>query len=86
MNDTKKCHSNQNGGLPKVLKRMAIAVFVLGGAYYLWDQHKAHVLQYLPFAFFLLCPLMHLFPGGCHGHKKHQHSEEEPQDGGSRHA
>ena len=82
MSDMKKCHSNQNGGPPKVLKRMAIAVFVIGGGYYLWMQHRAHVLQYLPFAFFLLCPLMHLFGGHSHGH---DHSEEDSQDNGGHH-
>ena len=46
-----------------------IGFAVLGG-YYLWMQHRAHVLQYLPFMFFLLCPLMHLF-GGHGGHGNH---------------
>jgi len=69
---------------PKILQWILIGVFTLGGAYYLWEQHRAHVLQFLPFALFLLCPLVHFFPGGCHGHKKHGHSEE--GNGGHRHA
>ena len=68
----------------KIFKRFAIVVFALGGGYYLWMQHRAHVLQYLPFAIFLLCPLMHLF----HGHGKHEHSGsgEAPQNKGGCHA
>ena len=38
----------------------AIAVF------FLWEEHKAHILGVLPYVLFLLCPLMHLFHGG-HG-------------------
>ena len=76
-----KCHSNQNGGPPKPLRNAVVAVFVVGGGYYSWMQHRAHVLQYLPFAFFLLCPLMHLLGG--HGH---HHSGEDSQEGGHRHA
>ena len=61
---------------PKIFQWIVIGIFAAGGGYYLWNQHRAHVLQYLPFALFLLCPLMHLFPGGCHGHKKHSQDEE----------
>ena len=81
-----KCHSNQNSHPPKTLRNFAIGVFVVGGGYYLWMQHRAHVLQYWPFALFLLCPLMHLFPGGCHSHikhkklKNHENLEEDFQD------
>jgi hypothetical protein len=72
-----KCHSSQNGRPPKTLRNIVIAVFVVGGGYYLWMQHRAHVLQYLPFAFFLLCPLMHLFGHGAHGgHGGHDDSSE----------
>ena len=38
--------------------------------YYLWTEHRAHVIAFLPFAIFLLCPLMHLFG---HGHGSHDH-------------
>ncbi len=59
------------------LSQVAGGVFLIGGGYYLWMQHQAHVLQYAPLALFLLCPLMHLFGGhGGHGgandHDHHQ--------------
>jgi len=36
---------------------LAIAVF------FLWSEHRAHLLGILPFALLLLCPLLHLFHG-----------------------
>jgi len=36
----------------------AIALF------FLWEEHKAHILGVLPYVLFLVCPLMHLFHGG----------------------
>lgn len=54
-----------------------------GGIYYLWFQHRAHVLQFVPFAFFLLCPLMHLFGGhGGHGGHNggHSHGDSEKEE------
>jgi len=63
---------------PKMIKMAVIAVFAVGGGYYLWTQHKAHVLQFLPFIIFLLCPLMHLF----HGHGNHEAGHAHDQNGG----
>ncbi len=34
----------------------------------LWADHKAHILGYLPYLIFLLCPIIHLFG---HGKSKH---------------
>ena len=41
--------------------------FALIAGYFLITEHRAHVVQYLPFLFLLACPLMHLF----HGHGGH---------------
>ena len=75
------CHSDK-GRPGSKLRMIAIFVFVLGGGYYLWMQHRAHVLQYLPVLIFLLCPLMHLF-GGHGGHGGHDHSSD-PNKGDSK--
>lgn len=63
------CHTDHENppGPPRALKLVAWAVFLAGGGYYLWMQHRAHVLQYAPLAVFLLCPLMHFFGHGGHG-------------------
>jgi hypothetical protein len=38
--------------------------------YFLWTDHRAHVLAFLPYVIFLLCPLMHLLHR--HGHQHHK--------------
>ena len=49
--------------------------FLLIAAYFLLTEHRAHVVQYLPFLLLLACPLLHLF----HGHGGHGgHGKEEP--------
>lgn len=46
----------------------AIALF------FLWTEHRAHLLGALPYLLVLACPLMHLFHQG-HGHR-HQGGTE----------
>ena len=43
--------------------------FLAIAAYFLWTEHRAHVIAFLPYALLLLCPLMHLFMH--HGHGGH---------------
>jgi hypothetical protein len=40
----------------------AIAVF------FLWEEHRAHILGALPYLLLLSCPLIHLFMHRGHGH------------------
>ena len=61
--------------------------FVLVGfsavaAYFLWTEHRAHVIQLLPWAFLALCPLMHLFMHRGHGHGGHRSDGSENGNGG----
>ncbi|MCB0362199.1 MAG: DUF2933 domain-containing protein [Bdellovibrionales bacterium] len=73
-------HPNQNNvpGLSGSQKKVAYILVAAVVGYYLWGWHREHVLQYWPFAIFLLCPLMHLFHGhgghGGGGGGGHQHS------------
>lgn len=48
--------------------RIAWIVFAAIAAFYLWTEHRAHLLGALPFLLLLACPLMHLFMHGGHGH------------------
>jgi hypothetical protein len=41
--------------------------FVVIAAYFIYTEHRAHAIQYLPFLLLLACPLMRLF----HGHGGH---------------
>ncbi len=52
---------------------LAVAVF------FLWSEHRAHILGALPYVLLLLCPAIHLFMHGGHGH-----GDEAEQDSISR--
>ena len=45
--------------------------------YFLFTEHRAHVIPYLPFLLLLACPLMHFFMhrGHGHGHGGHEHNK-----------
>jgi len=40
---------------------LAIAVF------FLWEEHRAHILGAVPYVLLLLCPVIHFFMHGRHG-------------------
>lgn len=40
---------------------IAFCIFVAVAGFYLVTEHRAHLLGWLPYLIFLLCPLMHLF-------------------------
>jgi len=50
--------------------------FLAIAAFYLLTAHTAHVFGVLPYALFLLCPLMHLFMHGGHGNQSRQGETE----------
>ena len=47
---------------------VALLVFLAIGGYFLFTEHRAHVIQALPFVLLLGCIGMHLFMHGGHGH------------------
>lgn len=55
---------------------LVVIAFVCIAAFYLLTQHTAHLFEVLPYALLLLCPLMHLFMHGGHGH----HNGHQPPD------
>lgn len=65
--------------------RTAIAFggFFLVAGYFLWTEHAAHIelaLPYLPYVLLMLCPLLHLFMHGGHGHGHHNPSSEQERN------
>lgn len=48
--------------------KLAWIVLAAIAAFYLWTEHRAHLLGVLPFLLLLGCPLMHLFMHGERGH------------------
>jgi hypothetical protein len=55
-----------------------IALAALGAYLIVW--HQQHLLGALPFLFILLCPLMHFFMHGGHGHHDHSKEGEKSKD------
>jgi hypothetical protein len=58
-------HTNSNG---RFRNRLVLIGFLAVAAYFLWTEHRAHVVQFLPYVLLALCPLLHLFHGGHGGH------------------
>lgn len=58
---------------------LGFCVFAAIALFFLWEEHKAHILGALPYVLLLLCPLMHLLmhrghQRGSHtGHRRHEH-------------
>jgi hypothetical protein len=48
---------------------LALVVFLAIGLFYLYTEHRAHLLGALPYLLLLACPLMHIFMH--RGHGKH---------------
>ncbi|WP_198918885.1 DUF2933 domain-containing protein [Pseudomonas chlororaphis] len=57
--------------------------------YFLFTEHRAHVVPYLPFLLLLACPLMHVFMhrghGHGHGHGRHGHADRAEHGSGCGH-
>ncbi len=59
-------------------KGCAALILIGAASYFLLIEHRQHLFEWLPFLIIALCPLMHLFMHGSHGH----HSDQD-HDGGS---
>jgi hypothetical protein len=47
---------------------MGLCLFLAIAVFFLWQEHRAHILGFLPYALLLACPLIHLFMHHGHGH------------------
>lgn len=55
---------------------LALLAFLAVAGYFLWTEHRAHVIAVLPWLLLLACPLLHLFMHGGHGGHGHGRSKE----------
>jgi hypothetical protein len=46
---------------------LAFCVLAAIALFFLWEEHRAHILGLLPYALLLLCPLMHFLMHRGHG-------------------
>ena len=72
-------HESGNDGAMNSRTNIALAVFLIIGAFFLITEHRAHLSgwfsSYGIWLLLLACPLMHLFMHGGHGHGGHGSSE-----------
>ena len=53
---------------------IALIGFAAIAFFFLWTEHRAHLLGALPYLLLLACPLLHLLHHGRHGgHGEHHH-------------
>lgn len=63
---------------PAARGKWAFIGFAAVAAFFLWTEHRAHLLGLLPYLLFLACPLMHLFHHRGHGgHSHHRGNGDE---------
>lgn len=58
-------------------KGCAALVLIAAASYFLLIEHRQHLVEWLPYFIIALCPLMHLFMHGGHGHHHHDASMED---------
>ena len=52
---------------------LGLCLFLAIAAFFLWEEHRAHLLGIVPYALLLLCPVIHLFMHRGHsGHGRHE--------------
>lgn len=67
---------------------LAFCMFLAIAVFFLWEEHRAHILGLLPYAVLLLCPLIHIFMHRGHNGHDHDHGgrqgedDRNPRDGG----
>ena len=61
-------NNSQSGGWLRSRSGLVFFGFAAIAGFFLWEEHKAHLLGALPYVLLLACPLMHLFHGGHGGH------------------
>lgn len=55
----------------RIRAKWVFIAFLAISAFFLFAEHRAHLFGFLPWLILLLCPLMHIFMHGGHGHGGH---------------
>ena len=46
---------------------LGFCLFLAVALFFLWEEHRAHILDAVPYVLLLLCPIFHLFMHRGHG-------------------
>lgn len=68
MKPTAPSHSSAPREPASRRSRLVFFAFVALAIFFLAAEHRAHLFGVLPWLILLLCPLMHIFMHGSHGH------------------
>lgn len=79
--------TNREGSVGWSPFTIGLCIFLGIAAFFLWQEHRAHLLGVLPYLFLLACPFVHMFMHRGHGghggsHAGHEHSIGNSADGG----
>jgi hypothetical protein len=58
---------------PEARTWLAVCAFLAIAAFFLWTEHRAHILGVLPYVLLAACPIIHLFMHRSHGHHRPTH-------------
>ena len=56
---------------------LGLCAFLAIAAFFLWEEHRAHILGALPYLLLLACPIIHLFMHRAHGTHRSGHTSHE---------
>lgn len=73
-------HQHGSNEQPDSRWKWALAGFLAVAAFFLWTEHRAHLLGVLPYLLILACPLMHIFHHRGHGHGRHRQRTQDIAD------
>jgi hypothetical protein len=68
-------HSDSKSSWLRSRSALVFLGFAAIALFFLWEEHKAHILGFLPYGLLVLCPLLHFFHGG-HGGDEQQHKND----------
>jgi len=55
--------------------------FLIVIGYFLFTEHRAHVIAFFPYLLLLACPLMHIFMHHGHGHHHGDNTKDDKKGG-----
>lgn len=61
------------GGPVHIPLWLGFCLFLAAAFFFLWEEHRAHILGALPYVLFLACPLIHVLMH--RGHGNHRNGE-----------
>ena len=73
-----------NGQIFNSRVTLGLCLFLAVAAFFLWTEHRAHVLGVLPYVLLLLCPILHLLLQRRHGGGHTGHGENQSDMQGER--